>query len=129
MSDLPKPFGTYFYRFPNLSLDVGVQCSEESGWTFYIKVKGKVARMGIGYDAKGKTLDRARVELRDLGWPDEASALENHLSASVYEYPTYPRIKVFTVGSRWGWKCGKQSGIEKTKKMALNKASKCREDE
>lgn len=123
MSKLPKPHGTYFYTFPDLDVEIGVQSSRENGWTFCIKHKGKVARMSIGYDSKSKALDRARVEMIDLGWPDVVDTIEEHLSNSVYEYPTFPPIKVYPSGTKWRWRCGKYGGEQKTKKLALAEAS------
>jgi len=124
---LPKPFGTYFYEFPDKQWLIGILNSEK-GWSLVIKNPGKeVVRLCEFYPNKGDTTERMELELKDLGFSKkEIASLKN--TDSMYEYRTFPVIKICSKGSKWGWQCGDNRGVEKTKKLALEKASEHRKD-
>lgn len=128
MNKLPKPSATYFYSIPNNEgWRVGI-VALEGGWAMQILNPAKKGvRSSQFYPSKSIALDRANLELKSLGFKKkEIQGLKN--INSVYEYRTYPSIKIFSKGSRWGWICGDKHGVEKTKSKALDEACKHRKD-
>ena len=126
--NLPKPFGIYFYSVVKGLWEVVIHASGK-GWSFFVHniKKDEFPRMGQFYDSKSTALERAEVELLDLGFTKK-EVESMILGDSRYEYPTFPRIYIKPKGSKWKWRCGDKKGIEKTKKLALEKACQYRED-
>lgn len=127
---LPKPFGTYFYAVGVVKglWEVVIHASEK-GWSFFVHgiKKNEFPKMGQFYESKAKALQRASVELLDLGFTKkEVESIT--LGDSRYEYSTFPRIYIKPKGSKWAWSCGGFSGVEKTKKIALERAGEHRKD-
>jgi len=127
MKKLPKPFGTYFYEFPQKGWLIGILASEK-GWAFGIQNPAKeMVRVCEFYPSKSEATNRMELELKSLGFKKkEIESLQN--TDSLYEYHTFPIIKIYSKGSKWGWRCGDKHGVEKTKKLAIEAASKHRED-
>ena len=125
MKKLPKPLGTYFYELKDWL--VAIQASEK-GWALFIKnPAGEVVRLCQFYPSKSETTERMELELESLGF-SKKDIKSFRSTDSIYEYLTSPIIKIFSKGSKWGWTCGDKRGVEKTKKLALDRANTCRKD-
>lgn len=127
MNKLPKPFGTYFYEFLQKGWLIAILASEK-GWVLGIQNPAKeIVRVCEFYPSKSEATGRMELELKSLGFnKKEIESLKS--TDSLYEYRTSPPIKIFSKGSKWGWVCGDKRGVEKTKKLALDKACEYRKD-
>lgn len=124
---LPKPFGTYCYRFPGKEWVVGILNSDK-GWGLFVKnPEDEIVRLCQFYPSKSEATGRMELELKSLGFSKkEIASLKS--TDSYYEYRTHPIIKIYSKGSKWGWRCGKKWGIKKSKKQAIEEACKHRKD-
>lgn len=119
---IPKPFGRYLYAANN-GWEVYVEKTEK-GWNWFVKDDQKeFRRFGCYWNAKESALGIALDALEELSGIRDVKATD-----SAYTYSTFPQIKIWSKKSKWGWSCGKRSGIEKNKKLALEKACQYRED-
>lgn len=124
---LPKPFGTYYYKMADNDLEIILRNSEK-GWAVLIRhFPGDHVRGCEYYPSKTDAMEIAVRELKSLGFnKKQIDSMVNY--DSIYEYPTFPLIRIFSKGSKWGWQCADKRGVEKTKKLALEKASEHRKD-
>jgi hypothetical protein len=119
---LPKPFGTYYYKISGSDLQIIIR-NEAKGWASIIRTyTGDSVRVCEYYPTKMDAMNIAIRELKSLDFKKkQIDTMVNY--DSIYEYHTFPAIKIFSKGSKWGWVCG-----DKRKKQAIEKACKHRKD-
>lgn len=127
LNALPKPFGTYYYKMADSDLQIIIQ-KMEKGWGAMIRhFPGDHIKICEYYPSKTDAMEIAARELKSLGFKKKQIDSMVNID-SIYEYHTFPMIRIFSEGSRWGWQCDEKHGVEKTKKLALEKACKYRKD-